>query len=78
VKRSILALVLVAPGLAWADPHRLVFKDGIVLECEVQRPEISVVITKQDVAAPVVSVPELPRLADKIVESAERAPFEEP
>ena len=80
MKRSILALVFL-PGLAWAQdsaPVRLVETTGTGIIGEFQAPQVQVVAVKQDVAAPALSVPELPRLAEKIVESVERAPFEEP
>ena len=66
--------VLLLPSLAHAGPKRLVFKDEFVVEGEVQKPEVAVFISRQNLnKAYDLELKE--SFLPKIIESVEHDPF---
>ena len=68
------ACFVLLPSLAHAGPKRLVFKDEFVVEGEVQKPEVAVFISRQNLnKAYDLELKE--SFLPKIIESVEHDPF---
>jgi hypothetical protein len=67
-------LVLVWSGAAYAAPKRLVFKEATVVEGQVQKPEVAVFITRQNLNK-AYDLELRESFLPKILESVESAPF---